>query len=65
MKKVRAYIVFKDGSGHIAEYKLKNGLSFARTEMEQWIREFNEKPIKSITFIPNNPLNPTTKDVAG
>jgi len=61
MKKVKAYIVFKDGSGHIAEYTLKGGLPFKKSEMEQWIKEQSKKAVKSIVFMSNPPLNPTPK----
>jgi len=49
-KKLFAFIKFKDGTAHIAEYKLQNGLSFAKSEMRQWIKEQSDRPIKSITF---------------
>jgi len=61
MKKIKAYIVFEDGSGHMAEYTLEGGLSFRKSEMEQWIKEQSKKPVKSIFFMSNQPLDPTQK----
>jgi len=49
--KCLAYIIFKDGSGQIAEYKLANNLPFALSEMRKWIKEKSIKPIKSISFL--------------
>ena len=50
-KKLLALVRFKDGTAHIAEYKLQNELSFGKVEMRQWIREQSNRPIKSITFL--------------
>ena len=61
MKEIMAYIVFKDGSGQIASYKLESGLSFVKSEMKQWIREQSKKSIKTITFISNKSMQPTAK----
>jgi hypothetical protein len=51
MKKVKVYIVLKDGSGLIAEYKLESNLPFAKSEMKKWIKEQSKEPIESITFL--------------
>ena len=48
--KIKATILYKDGSGVFAEYKLTNDLSFAKSEMKKWIMEQSEKPIQRIIF---------------
>ena len=53
VKRVTALVRFKDGSAHIALYKLDNNLPFAKSEMRKWIKEQSRKPIKSIEFLKN------------
>lgn len=51
IRRVSAFVTFKDGSGHIALYKLDHDLPFAKSEMRRWIMEKSDKPIKSIKFL--------------
>ena len=51
MKKAIVYVLFKDGSAHIAECKLKNNLSFGKKEMNEWIKEKSLKPVKQIQIL--------------
>ena len=51
MRGIIAYVVFEDGSAHIALYKLEGGLPFGKREMERWIREQSGKSVKSVVFI--------------
>lgn len=50
VRKVIAFITFKDGGGQIVEYKLRYNLPFARSEMKKWVIEDN-KNIKSVKFL--------------
>ena len=47
----RALITFKDGTGQICDFCLKNGLTFSLGEMRRWRMEAEGKPIKSIDFL--------------
>lgn len=51
IRSIAAFVRFKDGSAHIALYKLDNDLPFAKSEMRKWIREQSKKPVKSIKFL--------------
>jgi hypothetical protein len=51
IRRVSAFVTFKDGSAHIAVYKLDNDLPFSKSEMRKWIKEQSNKPIKSIKFL--------------
>lgn len=61
MEKITAYIVFEDGSAHIATYKLEGGLPFEKSEMEHWIKEQSEKPVKSVKFMDGKSSDLTSK----
>lgn len=52
-RKCRAYVIFNNGCGQIAEYRLDGGGRFTLSEMRQWIIKNERKNggVKTIRFL--------------
>ena len=48
MKRCVALVEYEDGEAAWGEYSLKHNLPFSLLEMEQWIKDQSDRPVKSV-----------------